>query len=53
MTTVNQMKCACPTCLCIVSLEDAINKDSKYYCSEACAEGHQTIQGCGHEGCGC
>lgn len=53
MTTVTQMKCACPNCLCIVSIEDAINKDGKYYCSEGCAEGHQTIKGCKHNGCGC
>ncbi|WP_442949381.1 hypothetical protein [Nostoc sp.] len=29
MTTVTQMKCACSTCLCIVSVEDAIKEDSK------------------------
>ncbi|WP_443216652.1 hypothetical protein [Scytonema sp. HK-05] len=27
--------------------------DGKYYCSQACAEGHKTMQGCGHTGCGC
>ncbi|MBD2419480.1 metallothionein [Anabaena cylindrica FACHB-243] len=53
MTTVNQMKCACPSCLCVVSLESAILKDDKHYCSDGCAEGHQTIKGCGHNGCGC
>jgi metallothionein len=53
MTTVTQMKCACESCLCIVSIESAITKDGKYYCSEACAEGHKTMQGCGHNGCGC
>lgn len=26
MTTVNQMKCACESCLCVVSLADAIQK---------------------------
>lgn len=53
MTTVNQMKCACENCLCVVSLGDAIQKDSKYYCSEECADGHPNGEGCGHSGCGC
>ncbi|MEB3181919.1 MAG: metallothionein [Nostocaceae cyanobacterium] len=53
MTTVTQMKCACESCLCIVSLEDAIKKEDKYYCSEACANGHTDGAGCGHSGCGC
>ncbi|MEA5513305.1 metallothionein [Nodularia sp. UHCC 0506] len=53
MPTVTQMKCACPNCLCIISLENAINKEGKYYCSEGCAEGHETIKGCNHNGCGC
>lgn len=53
MTTVTQMKCACEPCLCIVSLENAVKKDDKNYCSEACAEGHKTMKGCGHGGCGC
>ncbi|WP_442935736.1 hypothetical protein [Nostoc sp.] len=25
----------------------------KYYCSQGCAEGHKTIKGCSHTGCGC
>lgn len=53
MTTVNQMKCACPKCLCIVDTDKSVVKEGKYYCSQGCAEGHQTIQGCGHNGCGC
>lgn len=53
MTTVNQMKCACVSCLCIVSLSDAINKDGKPYCSNACANGHSEGEGCGHTGCSC
>ena len=53
MATVNQLKCACPKCLCIVSTDTSIVKDGKYYCSQGCAEGHQTIQGCGHKGCDC
>ena len=53
MTTVTSMKCACETCLCIVSLEDAIAKNGKYYCCEACANGHVDEHNCGHKGCGC
>jgi len=40
MATVTQMKCACPSCLCIVSVEDAVMVDNKPYCSDACANGH-------------
>ncbi|BCX12688.1 MAG: metallothionein [Thermosynechococcus sp.] len=54
MTTVTQMKCACPHCLCIVSLSDAIMVDGKPYCSEVCANGTcKESNGCGHTGCGC
>lgn len=53
MTTVTQMKCACESCLCIVDLARAIMKEGKPYCSEACASGHSTGQGCGHTGCTC
>jgi len=53
MATVTQMKCACESCLCIVDLSTALQKDNKYYCSEACANGHTSGQGCGHTGCGC
>jgi Prokaryotic metallothionein. len=35
MTTVTQMKCACESCLCVVSLSDAVMKDGKPYCGEA------------------
>jgi len=34
MATVTQMKCACPSCLCIVSVEDAVMVDNKPYCSD-------------------
>ena len=54
MATVTQMKCACPSCLCIVTLSEAIMKDEQYYCCQACANGHPTgSKGCGHTGCGC
>ncbi|NJK36086.1 MAG: metallothionein [Oscillatoriales cyanobacterium SM2_2_1] len=54
MTTVTQMKCACPDCLCIVSLDGAIMVNGKPYCSQACATGHSDGQsGCRHTGCTC
>ncbi|MEO1208951.1 MAG: metallothionein [Cyanobacteria bacterium J06638_20] len=53
MATVTQMKCACEPCLCIVDPKQAVQKDGKYYCSEACANGHESGSGCGHTGCGC
>ncbi len=52
-TTVTQMKCACPSCLCIVDISNAIEKGGQYYCSTACAEGHKDGNGCGHQGCNC
>ncbi|MBW4647467.1 MAG: metallothionein [Kastovskya adunca ATA6-11-RM4] len=53
MTTVTEMKCACESCLCVVSTNDAVQKDNKNYCSEACANGHTDGSGCGHTGCEC
>jgi len=52
-TTVTQMKCACPSCLCVVSVTDAVIKDGKAYCGEECANNHPNGQGCGHTGCDC
>ncbi|MDJ0510654.1 MAG: metallothionein [Crocosphaera sp.] len=51
--TVNQMKCACSSCVCIVNISDAIQKEGKYYCSDACANGHSEGSGCSHHGCEC
>jgi metallothionein len=53
MESVTLMKCACQTCLCVISTADAVNKSNKYYCSQACAEGHKTMKGCASNGCGC
>ncbi|BAW97367.1 prokaryotic metallothionein-related protein [[Synechococcus] sp. NIES-970] len=54
MVTVTQMKCACESCLCIVELSNAIQKEGKGYCSQACADGHPNgSEGCGHTGCTC
>ncbi len=53
MKSVTLMKCACDTCLCVVSTEEAIENEGKYFCSKGCAEGHKTVKGCAHNGCGC
>ncbi|MFN7557176.1 metallothionein [Microcystis sp.] len=53
MIAVTTMKCACESCLCVVSIADAIEKNDKYYCCQACADGHVNEKGCGHKGCGC
>ena len=36
-----------------VSASEAVEKDNKTYCSEACAQGHPDGTGCGHTGCDC
>lgn len=51
--TVNLMKCACESCLCIVDTTKAIQKDGKNYCSDICANGHPNGVGCSHSGCQC
>ena len=53
MVEVTQQKCACADCVCIVSVNDAIKKDGRNYCSDACANGHTAGAGCEHAGCAC
>lgn len=53
MSSVTQMKCACIPCLCVVSISDALIKDGKYYCGEACANSHADGKECTHAGCNC
>lgn len=51
--TATQIKCACETCHSPVSESEAVQKEGKTYCSEACAQGHPDGKGCGHAGCDC
>jgi metallothionein len=51
--TVTSMKCACESCLCVISIADAVEKDEQFYCSESCANGHTDGKGCSHQGCTC
>jgi hypothetical protein len=46
-------KCDCGPCLCEVDLTTAIQKDGKYYCSEACANGHEGGTCCSQPTCNC
>ena len=48
------MKCDCQrNCTCEVDQQTGIERNGKHYCSEACANGHPSGQGCGHQGCQC
>lgn len=53
MVDVTSQKCACPDCVCVVPIKEAIQKDGRNFCSDACATGHGAGAGCGHGGCGC
>lgn len=53
MTTATQVNCACPNCVCTMDIKAAIKNEDKYYCSEACANGHQEGKSCENSGCGC
>lgn len=53
MPNVTQQKCACDDCLCIVDINDAVQKDGQNYCSDACAEGHPDGASCALTGCRC
>jgi len=53
MATVTPQKCACPDCVCIVDVKDAVKRDERNYCSESCETGHPNGAGCEHSGCAC
>ena len=53
MVTVTQQKCACADCVCIVNVQDAVKKNDRNYCSEACANAHPNGAGFDHTGCAC
>lgn len=50
---VEMAKCACPDCVCVVKLSEAVKRDEKAYCCDACADGHKDHVGCEHAGCTC
>lgn len=51
--TMTLVKCDCSRCSCEISLANAIKRGNKNYCCEACANGHESDQGCKMSGCGC
>ncbi len=53
MTNASLVKCECDRCSCEISLANAIKKDNKYYCCEACANGHINDQSCQMSECNC
>ncbi|MEO1089742.1 MAG: metallothionein [Pseudomonadota bacterium] len=50
---VTQVKCACTDCVCVVATDNAVVKDGRYYCCDACADGPNSREGCNHAGCKC
>ena len=51
--TVEQVKCACSDCVCVVSVDKGVKRDGRIYCGEACADHHKNGAGCEHAGCTC
>ncbi len=50
---VSMVKCACSDCVCIVQIREAVMRESRLYCSDACADHHKDVAGCHHAGCAC
>ena len=53
MTDVTMVKCACADCVCVVTIEGAVEKDGRFYCNSDCADHHKDGSGCHHAGCTC
>ncbi|WP_343526211.1 metallothionein [Sphingomonas sp.] len=51
--TVEQVKCACADCVCIVPVGSAIEAEGRSFCSDSCAQHHAGGTGCDHAGCTC
>ena len=51
--TIDQVKCACSDCVCVVPADRGVKRDGKIYCSEECANHHVNGEGCHHNGCKC
>jgi metallothionein len=51
--TVSMVKCACSDCICVVSVDKAIEKEGRIFCSDECADHHKAGTGCHHAGCTC
>ncbi|MEM1293973.1 MAG: hypothetical protein AAGH89_01320 [Verrucomicrobiota bacterium] len=53
MSATETTPCACPDCKCTISKDHHVVKDGKDYCSEACASGHASGNGCCSGSCDC
>ncbi len=51
--TIDQVKCACSDCVCVVSVDEGVKRDGRIYCGEPCANHHKSAAGCVHVGCTC
>ncbi|MBE7210712.1 MAG: metallothionein [Gluconacetobacter diazotrophicus] len=51
--SIDQVKCACPDCVCIVDASKGVQSEGRIYCDDACAKHHADGQGCHHHGCQC
>lgn len=51
--TIDQVKCACADCVCVVSVSKGVERDGRIYCGDICANSHQGEVGCHHAGCTC
>ncbi|MEM7697176.1 MAG: metallothionein [Verrucomicrobiota bacterium] len=53
MSTPSNTQCACSDCTCEISQGHHVVKDGKDFCSEACATGHVSGDGCCNGACDC
>ncbi len=49
---MNEQRCACVHCSCTVDA-NALQRDGKAYCCEACASGHRHGEACRMQDCRC
>lgn len=47
------VKCACADCVCVISMNNAVEADGREFCGDACAMHHAAGKGCDHAGCTC
>jgi hypothetical protein len=50
---ITMVKCACGDCVCVVKTDQAVTREERLYCSDACADHHKDGVGCQHAGCAC
>lgn len=49
---MNEQRCACPECSCVVD-QNASMQGGQAYCCEACASGHKNGEPCRMSDCNC